>query len=55
MTTKLDAIIQNAKREERQLIIDTLWEWMEIEVVCEKPNMILAQLIDKINSLRPKE
>jgi hypothetical protein len=39
-------------KNDRERTLDEIWEWMEIEVDCEKPNPVLAQLQDKILKMR---
>jgi hypothetical protein len=47
--------IQSLMKEvgnERERTLDEIWEWMEIEVICKKPDPILAQLAKKIIKMR---
>ena len=36
----------------REQALDELWEWLEIEVVCNKPNPVVKQIADKIIQMR---
>lgn len=40
------------QRFERQRVLDSIWEWMEIGVECEKPNPVISQLIQEVIRLR---
>ena len=37
---------------EKERTLDEIWEWMEVEVECEKPNPVLNQLCKKIIKMR---
>ena len=37
---------------ERERTLDEIWEWIEIEVECSKPNPVLSQLAGKIIKMR---
>jgi hypothetical protein len=39
-------------RLERQRCLDELYEWCEIGVECDKPNPVINQLVEKIQSMR---
>jgi len=36
----------------RERALDQIWDWMETEVTCEKPDPVLAQLVTKILKMR---
>jgi hypothetical protein len=41
-----------AAKLERERCLDELYEWLEIGVECEKPNAVIVQMVDKIQSMR---
>jgi hypothetical protein len=44
--------IEKRTDTERERVLDEIWEWVETEVVCKKPDPVLEQLVKKILKMR---